>query len=185
MSKLDYLTIVIVAICLAAVIFIMVRIYDLGETENPIVVPETVQVDQEIEVVDENNESFIPKESGRSFDPAQRPSASVPGTTPEPTEERVDETLTESTSTTMEGQTYLVLAGSFRLRSGAETEVNRLKGWGYSNAEVTLFNTGTYAAVLVDRFTDLEAAENLVQDLQNKYQIEAYVHEKRAGATEN
>jgi len=43
-----------------------------------------------------------------------------------------------------------------------------------ANAEVTLFNTGTFAAVLVDRFEDLARAEALVKELkQNQCRIVA------------
>ncbi len=76
------------------------------------------------------------------------------------------------------GGDYLVLAGTFRIRSGAESQVSRLRSKGYSNAELELFDKGTYAVVVVDRFDSYASADALVQELRKKHTIEAYVQEK-------
>jgi cell division protein FtsN len=52
---------------------------------------------------------------------------------------------------------YLVIAGSFRQRAGAEQRVARLKKAGFSNSSVEKFNRGTYAVALAgqsDRFSE-------------------------------
>jgi cell division septation protein DedD len=186
MSKLDYLTIGIVAICLAAVIFIMIKVYDLGRTDNPIDVPPT-EPETEIEEPDTASES--------AGDPAPPPTSSqTPPDANQEADDLDDEELTDPIEENIpsdqyqdegvlgdEGGNFLVLAGSFRLRSGAEAEVQRLKKLGYKNAEVTLFNAGTFAAVLVDRFDNVARAEALASELQAKHKVEAYVHEKRQG----
>jgi len=188
MSKLDYLTIGIVAICLAAVIFIMIKVYDLGRTDNPIEVPPT-ESETQVETSDPESELESTGEMPPPVNDRQRPAE--PNQEPDDLD---DEELTDPIEESIapdqyqeegilsdEGGDFLVLAGSFRLRSGAEAEVERLKKLGYKNAEVTLFNAGTYAAVLVDRFEDVAQAEALASELQSQHQVEAYVHEKRKG----
>jgi len=186
MSKLDYLTIAIVAICLAAVIFIMIKVYDLGRTDNPIEVPAT-EPETEIEAPDTGSESIgemAPPKTSTQDPPAanQEPDDLDDEDLIDPIEEDIppDQYMDEGILGD-EGGDFLVLAGSFRLRSGAEAEVQRLKNLGYKNAEVTLFNAGTFAAVLVDRFDDVSQAEALASELQSKHKVEAYVHEKREG----
>ena len=49
---------------------------------------------------------------------------------------------------------------------------------GYPDAEMTLMDRGTYATVLVDRFTSSSDAKELVSDLAAKG-VESYVHRKR------
>ena len=184
MSKLDYLTIGIVTICLAAVIFIMIKVYDLGQTDNPIDVPRE-EPETEIEV---------PESTSASEGEAAPPPSNnrMPSGTDQEPDDLDDEEVTDPIEEDIppdqyreegilseEGGNFLVLAGSFRLRSGAEAEVQRLKNLGYKNAEVTLFNAGTFAAVLVDRFEDLSQAEALANELQTNHGVEAYVHEKR------
>jgi len=73
---------------------------------------------------------------------------------------------------------YLVLAGSFKYKSNAETEVRKLKKLGYSNAEVALFNRGAYASALVDRFDNYADANALVKELKGKG-VDALVQKKR------
>lgn len=193
MSKLDYLTMVIVAVCLAAVIFIGVKVYNLGNTQHPLEEP------PQQELADNRSESPADDDIAREPSPAGKPEedrAASPSVewdvdddevTPsleQDIPEKEYDTPSESPAAVSSGTgsgVFLVLAGSFRLRSGAEAEVQRLKKLGYEHAEVTLFNSGTFAAVLVDRFDRVENAQKLVNELQTKHRIEAYVHEKRGG----
>lgn len=185
MSKLDYLTIIIVGVCLAAVVFIMFKVADLGKTKNPLH-PATEQ-----EQVIDNEESGVPEDA---YTPPPAPAADEPAERSsqpaikwekkesDPAEDNLPEDQYEEPDAppaiNRTGD-FLVLAGSFRLRSGAEAEVQRLQQLGYRNAEVTLFNNGAFAAVLVDRFRDLGKAEALVAELQSDHGVEAYVHERR------
>lgn len=73
---------------------------------------------------------------------------------------------------------YMVLAGSFRQESNADSHAAKLRRMGYDGAEVSIFNRGAYASVLVDRFSDKSDARSLVRDLENKG-IEALVITKR------
>jgi hypothetical protein len=74
---------------------------------------------------------------------------------------------------------YLVLAGSFRIKSNAESQAQKLRNLGYGDAEIALFNRGAYASVIVDRFVDLSSANDLVRELKSQHGVEAYVQAKR------
>lgn len=186
MSKLDYLTIIIVAVCLAAVVFIMLKVADLGNTQNPMDAPPVREkTEEKAEPAPSDtypSEPSVDESSRRSDNPAidwDQDEDEVKNPVEENlSEDQYSEPNDGPTTITTTGD-FLVLAGSFRLRSGAEAEVQRLNRLGYDNAEVTLFNNGAFAAVLVDRFSDLAKAEALVNELQTQHSIAAYVHEKR------
>lgn len=72
---------------------------------------------------------------------------------------------------------YMVLAGSYRQRGNADAQASKLRRLGYNDTEVRLFDRGSYAVVLVDRFSSLSQASQLVRDLADKG-IEAFVKEK-------
>jgi len=188
MSKLDYLTIIIVGVCLAAVVFIMIKVADLGNTQNPLS-PAPPQEQREEPAEPAPDDTYTPRGEQASDDRSSRRADnpvidweqeedSAEDALPDLPEDQYREPDTPPNSTSTSGD-YMVLAGSFRLRSGAEAEVQRLKRLGYENAEVTLFNNGAFAAVMVDRFGDLAKAERLVNELQTRHSVAAYVHEKR------
>lgn len=63
---------------------------------------------------------------------------------------------------------YMVIAGSYRQRVNADNQASKLRGMGYNNTEVTLFDRGTFAVVLVDRFSSYGDAKRLVNELTGK-----------------
>lgn len=63
---------------------------------------------------------------------------------------------------------YMVIAGSYRQRTNADNQAAKLRGMGYNNTEVTLFDRGTFAVVLVDRFSSYGDAKRLVNELTGK-----------------
>ena len=73
---------------------------------------------------------------------------------------------------------YMVLAGSYRQRVNADNQVARLRKMGYNNAEVSLFDRGSFAVVLVDRFSTYGDAKRLVNELAAKG-VDAIVDEKK------
>lgn len=85
--------------------------------------------------------------------------------------------VNNSSSSTNSGR-YLVLAGSYRQRVNADNQVARLRKMGYNNAEVSLFDRGSYAVVLVDRFSTYGDAKRLVNELVGKG-VDAIVDEKK------
>ncbi|MEM1215935.1 MAG: SPOR domain-containing protein [Bacteroidota bacterium] len=72
---------------------------------------------------------------------------------------------------------YMVAAGSFRVRANADRLVNKLQSMGYNNARVSLFDRGSYAVVIVDRFDSFNSAKAMVTDLA-KNGVDAIVREK-------
>lgn len=72
---------------------------------------------------------------------------------------------------------YMVIAGTYRQRSNADQQVARLRKMGYDKAEVSLFDNGTYALALVDRFGSYGDAKRLVNELKGKG-IDALIDEK-------
>lgn len=73
---------------------------------------------------------------------------------------------------------YMVLAGSYQQEVNAKQQAAKLRRMGYEDAEVSKFNRGAYASVLVDRFDSQSDARSLERELKNKG-IEAYVLRKR------
>ena len=63
---------------------------------------------------------------------------------------------------------YMVIAGQFRQRSNADSYAAKLRGMGYNNTKVELFDRGSYAVVLVDRFDSYGSAKRLVDELTGK-----------------
>ena len=74
---------------------------------------------------------------------------------------------------------YMVLAGSFSIAENAEKEARRINSFDCcSNAQVTKFNRGAFAVVLVDRFDNVASARNLVEELEDEG-VQARVLKKR------
>lgn len=73
---------------------------------------------------------------------------------------------------------YLVVAGAFISKGGAERTMNKLVRMGYDDAEVVAFDYSEYHSVCVDRFYDESTAAKMARELKKKG-IEAYVHKKR------
>jgi len=186
MTRSDFLTLAIVGLCLAALVFLIYRFMNIEEDKG--LRPNQPNQTEVVEdVYDSGGEDPYAYDdtTGAAGDlgygakeivtevPAEAPAPKE--TTPAPEKVPAPETAPQVVQSTGD---YLVLAGSFRIKSHAETEVRRLKKMGYTHAELSLFNRGTYASVLVDRYTNARQAEALVADLQ-KDGVTAYVHKKR------
>lgn len=183
MSRLDYLTIGIVALCIAALIYLVYRYVNLPHSA------ETVQPTSEVVEKDTTQSSttdlngFPAEDSSDNVQPG--PSAVVePSQTPkentpakkepvkpnpapvQPVTPPVDNPISESASAA--SGRYMVIAGSFEQKSGAQNQLQKIKKLGYNNARVELFNRGAYAVVLVDRFDQASDAQALVNKLKSK-----------------
>jgi len=73
---------------------------------------------------------------------------------------------------------YLVIAGSFRKRAGAEQRVSRLKSAGFRESTVEKFNRGTYAVALAGQFNRFSEARQLADRIV-KAGFEAQVMRRR------
>jgi cell division protein FtsN len=195
MSKIDYITIAVVVICISLLGLVFWKVADLNWTEENIQeTEESVQVDEEEEAapfLDENYDvtDFIAEDSA---------SVSIE-TTPVvvPEEEKTKEKIiikepvietkpvkaTEKVETVPPVNTlkeeYLVWGGSFSTRLGAEEEQAKFKKLGYNKAEVSLFDKGKYAVVIVGRYPTQAQAQALVNELRSKHNISAIAKKKK------
>ncbi len=214
MSRLDYVTIAIVAVCVAALVYLIYMTTNLlggPEAEEPPAVEAPAQEeegfgtsdyeDDESAFYDEDSaaianareegyvtdagpakeddaygedwdgeDSYRDKgssESGRDYGNSQNDYG----------EERVTASPPREDYASVSTGDYMVLAGTFRIRSNAETMVRRLKRMGYDDASVELFDRGAFAVALVDHFPTYEEAREVSQKLKREG-VEAYVERK-------
>lgn len=196
MSKLDYVTIGIVAVCIVALAILLYNTTNIfGGSDEASAVPENLYQDTTAidpyayddysdttailpatdEDPDDNEVNTYEEESTPTPTAATKPAATA---TRREVSEPVESVEPSKGASSLEGD-FLVLAGAFRSKENAQQESARLRKMGYENAEVSPFNKGTFAVVLVDRFVDVADARKLVNELKAKG-IEAYVQEKRA-----
>ena len=195
MSKIDYITIAVVVICISLLGLVFWKVADLNWTEENIQeTEESVQVDDAEEAapfLDENYDvtDFVAEDS------ASVPMETTPVVVPEEekTKEKVNikepviETkpvkATEKVETVPPVNTlkeeYLVWGGSFSTRLGAEEEQAKFKKLGYNKAEVSLFDKGKYAVVIVGRYPTQAQAQALVNELRSKHNISAIAKKKK------
>ncbi|MEZ4954728.1 MAG: SPOR domain-containing protein [Saprospiraceae bacterium] len=186
MSRLDYITIAIVAACILAIIFLVYKMTDLFSDKQPVVDPIEVdggEVEQEdsttynYEVEDDaTDKGEASSDSGNdnvagegSNNGSTTPPATTPVTKVEDEEEErtpINTPTTSPTRTTDSGGKYMVIAGTFSKKANAKTQLQQLKKLGYNNATVENFDRGKYDVILVDRFDNMAAAERLVKDLK-------------------
>jgi cell division protein FtsN len=194
MSRLDIVTVVIVAICLAALGYLLFKTFNMiggGTDDQPV---RTEMADEGATATDglgaedeydpfatdnreddgteagrptvEGQEGYAGTESAEddfSSDYDESPASTAPAATqPATTTETAP-----ATTAYAEGQ-YMVIAGTFRQRANAERMVSRLKGMGYAQTRVELFNRGRFAVALVNRFSSLTSARQLERELEAK-----------------
>jgi len=182
MSRLDYATIVIVAICLIAAGFLLYKTYNMFTGDEEAQQDATQQEDEAFPSYEEDEPyyydttAFDTTAYGNDFD--------TPTEDESTTTETYDNTIEEDTPSAYDSDAlgaYMVLAGTFSNAANADRFVQDLRARGYPNARVEPFDGGTYDVILVDRFSTYGEASDLVQQLKSEG-IEAYVQKKR-GAT--
>lgn len=197
MSKIDYITIAVVVICISLLGLVFWKVADLNWAEENIQeTEESVQVDEEEEeeaapFLDENYDvtDFVAEDS--ASDTFETTPVVVPEE--EKTKEKVNikepviETKPVKVPEKVEvippvntlKEEYLVWGGSFSTRLGAEEEQAKFKKLGYNKAEVSLFDKGKYAVVIVGRYPTQAQAQALVNELRSKHNISAIAKKKK------
>jgi cell division protein FtsN len=195
MSKIDYITIAVVVICISLLGLVFWKVADLNWTEENIQeTQESVQVDDAEEAapfLDENYDvtDFVAEDS--ASDAMETTPVVVPEE--EKTKEKVNikepviETKQVKVAEKVEAiapvntlkEEYLVWGGSFSTRLGAEEEQAKFKKLGYNKAEVSLFDKGKYAVVIVGRYPTQAQAQALVNELRSKHNISAIAKKKK------
>lgn len=194
MSRLDYVTIAIVAVCVAALIYLIYMTTGLlgGGGDAP---PAKAEKPAEEEPY---YDDYYPDEDSLAYeDDYGADSLSAGGDAY--TQDRMGEdgqsgryedaqedayapaaerpAATEDYPSVRRGE-YMLLAGTFKYKANAEAMVQQLKKMGYSNASVQLFNRGAYAVALVDRYTSLSEARTARGELSGKG-VEVFVKQKQ------
>jgi len=204
MSKLDYVTIAIVAICILAIVFFVYKMTDLfGDKKAADKIENVVQqVETEDDIYDgsesETEEADDTSDETTSTEDESNGSAATdednaPSSSEEDLEDEEDydegssasenenvtklEDIKPTGSYSSTGK-YMVIAGTFTKRGNAKNHAASLRGMGYEHANVESFDRGKYAVVLVDRFNTMSSAERLVTSLK-KDGVKSYVKAKR------
>lgn len=205
MSRLDFFTIFVVALCILAIIFLIFKATELAKGDG-INTPENttsvVDVDEDYDDEEDLYDSdpigaesdSNTNELGGSADSdddvmtgagGDEDGADADEDMGEPdaadTETPAIDTEPEVISTDASLGKYLVIAGAFKIKSGAETLARQLRNAGYSNAKSSIFDRGAYAVVLVDRFDSRSEAAALASKLKSSG-TEAYVQAVRGSA---
>lgn len=202
MSRLDYVTIAIVAVCVAALVYLIYMTTSLLGNNDTAENPDEVVAEEQPVYEDTYPEDSLTYDDGYygDADSLGEETSGYPGETYTDPEDDYDdgvdyEDATDDTDTgyypsggstagkaeedyasVSQGQ-YMVLAGTFKYRSNAEQRVRKLREMGYANASVELFDRGAFAVALVDRYDGLSEAKSLEAELADKG-VEAYVKQK-------
>lgn len=195
MSKIDYITIAVVVICISLLGLVFWKVADLNWTEE-----NTPEMEEAAQVGDEEKAAPFLDENYDVSDFVAEESTTVPvETTPVvvPVEEKIKEKVISKEliietkpikaekiievippNNTLKEE-YLVWGGSFSTRQGAEEEQAKFKKLGYNKAEVSLFDKGKYAVVIVGRYPTQAQAQALVNELKSKHNISSIAKKKK------
>lgn len=83
----------------------------------------------------------------------------------------------KATSSSSSGN-YMVIAGSYLLEENAKKMVQKLKGMGYSNAEIVYFDQSQYHSICAGRYNSSSSASQTSSSLRNSG-IDSYVHKRQ------
>ena len=184
MAKPDLLTISIVVVCLAGLIFLVVRTFDLLKKDNEPSAGEQLMEEPIQEVTPAAEEETS---TDYYFDDVEETGTSDQEVTGSPEDFRTippkdsDMSLEEyqAINQQIDYGKYMVIAGSYKVRRNAEKEVARLNSLGYLNARIGIFNQGTYASVLVNAYDSKSEASALVAELKAQHNIASYIQERQ------
>ena len=185
MSKLDFITMLIVAICVGALGFLVYKTVRLmnptdGTTTEVSEQKDTTTYDPADDYTLDDEGDVVSDDTPASGESSE----DVPATAEDfPVTEDAADQLTEKEETatkTPEKTTptsynestktgaYMVLAGSYKQKINASNQVSKLKKMGYDEAAVELFNGGALAVALVNRFDSYNEAAKLKKELESK-----------------
>ena len=123
--------------------------------------------DEDVKSKDENQDDFIDYTGDTNESKSNVVSKPAKSSTPKPEEQ----------SAISSGGKYLVVAGSYLVKSNAEKMKKRLYDLGY-DSEIVNFNLSQYYSVLAGRYNSNSEARNTVTILKRNG-IDSYVHKKK------
>lgn len=167
MSRIDYITLAIVLVCLVVLVYVLVRVANLNSSAEPVdspAPPDILTSDTVRQASLDSLAAQLSLDSMARVQPAEK--AEVENPAPR-------QTVPAKTGR------YLVVAASFPSQEEAQAELIRFQRWGYDEAELGFFNAGKIVAVIVGRYASNAEARERVRELQRERDVEAYVHLKR------
>lgn len=184
MSRLDYLTIGIVALCIAALIYLVYRYVNLPHPAENTSTTTMVETDS-TEFKKDDTTGFPAEDASDNNKPGPgavvepepevvpeektpiQPKTEKPVTPePKPTAPVIDNSTSEMAG--LSAGRYMVIGGSFEQVDHAQKELRKIQKAGYPNARVEKFNRGAYASILVERFEQASDASALAKALKSK-----------------
>ena len=177
MSRLDYITVGIVAVCIVAIIFLVYKMTDLFDSGKGNDKIETVRDSVELEddgiydyEIDNAVDTSATGQPATDKTPKTQPATPAPSTTPAkeniPAPKSTETERIAPATQTSSGGKFMVFGGTFTKKVFANEQVAKLKKLGYNHATVEIFDRGKYAVVMVDRFEYMADAERLVKKLK-------------------
>ena len=137
--------------------------------------------DQTIDVEEDNNEENDDYVAG-DYTASSEKTALKPRKKPK---QEKTKTFTSSSSSSSSNASagnssgeYMVIAGSYLLEENANKMIRKLKGMGYSNAEIIYFNQSQYHSICAGRYGNRSSAKQTASSLQTSG-IDSYVHRKQ------
>jgi hypothetical protein len=76
------------------------------------------------------------------------------------------------------GGKYLVISGSYLIRSNADIMVKKLEKMGFDKAEIVQFDLSQYHSICAGRYDSQSSAQSIVNQLKSQG-IDSYVHVKK------
>lgn len=154
MSRIDYITLALVALCLGALIFLLVKVARIDDRlpSSPVKVEE-IRADS---TGSTDTLAIAMRDTVVSLPQKKQ------GTAPAGKEKR-----------------YLVVAASFPKEQLAQKELDRLVSLGYADCEIGYFNQRKIVSVIAGRFDDYAIASAFAKKMNEQHRLEAYVHRKR------
>ncbi len=129
-------------------------------------------------------ETTAPASSTQTDDATESPTSIVEESTEvnteeeQPSQEATPPKTAPSSSSASTGE-YMVIVGNFVVPTNAEKLARKLRGMGYDDAEVVVFDFSEYHTVIAGRYSSRSQAEKIRNALRRKGFRDAYVHKKK------
>ena len=192
MSRLDYVTISIVVICLIALGFLVYKTIGLLAGDKPQAIepieytnPDDTAADDEYDLEEGETLSDDYEEGGPASDEDlddddlsssedyeliddEEPVSSDDDYEEDSSEDDADYEEAATSTQSIASGNYLVVAGTYRQKINAENQVRKLKRAGFDESRVASFNRGAYAVALVGSHDSRSDAIAQVDQLKDK-----------------
>jgi len=93
-------------------------------------------------------------------------------------EERKEEQQRDTYVSSSSSGDYMVIAGSYLLEDNAKRMIQKLKGMGYSNAEIIYFDNSQYHSICAGKYDSNSSASQTAGNLKSSG-IDSYVHRRQ------